>query len=45
MECGFDIAMSQEDKYDFVISIASGKYDFKEIFNWIETHLKKSKRH
>ena len=45
MDCGFDIVSSQDAKYDFVIKIASGKSDFKEICNWIDNHLKKSNRH
>ncbi len=42
---GFDLVSSQDDKYDFVIKIASGKSDFESICKWIETHLKKRNRH
>jgi death on curing protein len=30
-----DILASENEKYDFVIAIASGKADFKEILDWI----------
>ncbi len=39
MDCGFDIVSSQDEKYDFVIKIASGKTDFNEIYIWIEKHI------
>jgi death-on-curing protein len=41
LESGLDIIANQSDKYDFVIKIASGKSDFDEIYEWIESHLKK----
>lgn len=37
---GTDIQASEEDKYQFVISIASGHSKFAEIKMWIETHLR-----
>lgn len=41
LEAGLDIEASQEDKYDFVISIAKGDRDFESIKNWIENRLRK----
>ena len=35
-----DIKASQQDKYEFVMSIASGKMRFEEIVSWIEKHSK-----
>ena len=35
-----DIKASQQDKYEFVMSIASGKMRFEEILSWIEKHSK-----
>jgi len=35
MEFGFDIIASEEEKYDFVIKIAEGKYHHTEIIEWI----------
>jgi len=32
----FDIQATQQDKYNFVISIASGKLPFEEIVKWIK---------
>ena len=37
---GRDIDATQQDKYEFVISIASGKIRFEEIVKWLERHLK-----
>lgn len=45
LDSGFDIIASQDDKYDFVIKIASGKSDFESICIWIESHIKKSHKH
>jgi death on curing protein len=33
---GFDIKATQEEKYNFVIKIASGKSNFNDIINWLE---------
>jgi death on curing protein len=41
LDCGLDIVAGQDDKYAFVIKIASGKSDFDEICDWINNHLKK----
>lgn len=41
MNYGFDIHATQNEKYDFVISIASGKINIDLIKEWIHSHLKK----
>ena len=41
LEYGFDIEASKEEKYKFVISVASGQVQFPEILNWINSHLKR----
>ena len=41
LEDDFDIAASQEEKYNLVISVSTGKYRFDEIKSWIKTNLKK----
>ena len=33
-----DITASQQDKYEFVMNIASGKIRFEEIVSWLEKH-------
>jgi death-on-curing protein len=38
MQYGKDVNATQDEKYDFVISIASGLTDFNEIVAWIRTH-------
>ena len=40
LQNGMDIKASQQDKYEFVMSIASGKMRFEEIVSWIEKHSK-----
>ena len=37
----YDIQATQQEKYDFVISIASGKLSFEEIAKWIKEKSKK----
>ena len=37
---GIDIKATQQEKYEFVMSIASGKKRFDEIVNWLEKHTK-----
>ena len=37
---GLDIEASQEEKHNFVISIASGKIKFNDILDWLLKHLK-----
>jgi len=34
-----DIKASEDEKYDFIIDIASGKLEFKEILNWINERI------
>ncbi|WP_192821957.1 type II toxin-antitoxin system death-on-curing family toxin [Rufibacter sp. LB8] len=41
LQSGQDILAEEEDKYQFVISIASGKSSFDEIQKWIVGRLKK----
>ena len=36
---GLDINATQEDKYIFVINIASGKTKFEEILDWLTRHV------
>ena len=40
LENGEDINATQVDKYEFVMSIASGKIRFEEIVSWLEKHSK-----
>jgi death-on-curing protein len=35
LDLGFDIIAAEEEKYDFVIKIAEGKYHHAEIVDWI----------
>ena len=39
MEYGLDITANQKDKYDFVISIASGDLNHDQIKEWIKDHI------
>jgi death on curing protein len=34
-----DISTTEEEKYDFVINVAAGKWDYDQILNWIKKHL------
>ena len=45
LDNGFDLISSQDDKYDFVINIASGTYDYDAICNWINDHIQDRNRH
>jgi death on curing protein len=36
---GLDINASQEEKYDFVINIASGQAKFEQIVDWLTKHV------
>lgn len=38
----FDIKASQDEKYEFIIAIASGNMDFDAIAAWLDTHTMKS---
>ena len=39
MNNGTDINASQDEKYEFVMRIASGKIDFDQIAEWLSKHL------
>jgi death-on-curing protein len=39
IESGNDIIATQNEKYDFVIKIASGELDFNGICTWIRTKI------
>jgi death on curing protein len=43
IEYGLDITATQEEKYQFVIRIASGKYNFNDIVYWLEHNTRKNK--
>lgn len=34
-----DIAATEAEKYDFVIHVAAGRWDYDQILNWIQTHV------
>ena len=36
----YDIEATQQEKYDFIIDIASGKTRYEEILMWFESHCK-----
>jgi hypothetical protein len=36
---GYDIRGDEQEKYDFVISIASGTSTWQEIIRWLEAHV------
>jgi len=38
LENGLDIKATQDEKYEFVISIASGNVSFEQIVEWISNH-------
>lgn len=37
---GLDVNATQDEKYQFVINIASGKIKIKEIIKWLSNHVK-----
>lgn len=39
MDGGKDIRATQDEKYDFVIAVASGKLDYQQILAWIRQHV------
>lgn len=43
IENGIDIFATQEEKFNFVIKIASGKSNFKDIVFWLQHFTKKAK--
>ena len=40
MNYGKDIEAFEDEKYEFVINIANGKFKYKDILNWITKRLK-----
>ncbi len=40
LNSGKDIEASEEEKYEFVIRIASGQLDFESIRAWIKKYMK-----
>ncbi len=44
MESGLDIIATEEEKYDFVIKIAEGKYHHNEIIEWLIDKIGDNKR-
>jgi death-on-curing protein len=41
LENGYDVNASQTEKYDFIIEISKGNFDFVEIKNWITKNSQK----
>ncbi len=41
LEKNMDIEATEEEKFQFVIGIASGNFDYNSILNWIEDHTGK----
>ena len=39
LEKGLDILARQNDKYDFVVSVASGELSYDQIKDWIKNHM------
>lgn len=39
LENGFDFSASSNEKYEFIINIASGNYKTEEIKKWITNHI------
>ena len=39
---GFDLEASRDDKYEFIISVASGTKDFDSIAEWLTLHTTKN---
>ena len=40
LQGNLDIHASQEEKYKFVIAIASGQLNFEQIQDWLKIHVK-----
>lgn len=40
LDYGFDISASQNEKFDFVITIAKGNYRNNDIIDWIKNKIK-----
>jgi death-on-curing protein len=41
LENGYEVNASQTEKFNFIIEISKGNFDFKEIKNWITKNSKK----
>ena len=39
MQYGKDIIATQDEKYAFVINVASGQANFTDILSWVQKHL------
>ena len=39
MQYGKDVKATQDEKYDFVIGVASGQTDFNGIVTWIKANV------
>lgn len=39
LKSGLDILASEDDKYEFVIAIASGRFDYEQIKLWLEARI------
>ena len=44
LQNGFDVKATQEEKYLFVIGIASGKSDLADISKWLNRNIQKDRR-
>ena len=44
LQNGFDVKATQEEKYLFVIRIASGKSDMTDISKWLNRNIQKDKK-
>jgi death on curing protein len=42
LENGYDLDATQNEKYKFVIQIASGKIKYLQIAEWLKAHVKKN---
>jgi death on curing protein len=34
-----DIDITEDEKYDFVIKVAEGKWDYEKILTWLQKHV------
>ena len=41
LDNNYDIEATQQDKYNFIIDIASGNSKYEEILKWLESHCEK----
>jgi prophage maintenance system killer protein len=40
---GYDLVATEEEKYNFIMSIADGSIIYEGIINWLKNHLKELK--